>query len=199
LVEALISREEDMSNQPQRSDAELLSAAARAPEAFGELYDRYAATAYGWARQAGLSDADALDLVGELFARAWVSRKRFRPPTDGSAGGWLYGIARNLIASHRRRGHVELKARRRVGMRTEAEPDTGPALAERLDAAALRGDLQAALDKLPATHRAAVQMRVVEELDYPELAARLDVTEVTARKRVSLGLRLLRERMQATR
>jgi DNA-directed RNA polymerase specialized sigma24 family protein len=44
-----------------------------------------------------------------------------------------------------------------------------------------------------------VQMRVVEELDYPELAARLEVTETTARKRVSLGLRLLRERMETTR
>jgi hypothetical protein len=43
-----------MSNRPRRSDAELLSAAARAPEAFGELYDRYAAAAYGWARQDGL-------------------------------------------------------------------------------------------------------------------------------------------------
>jgi RNA polymerase sigma factor (sigma-70 family) len=188
-----------MSNRPRRSDAELLSAATRTPEAFGELYDRYAAAAYGWARQAGLREADALDLVAELFARAWLSRKKFRPPIDGSAGGWLYGIARNLIATHRHRGHVELKARRRLGMRTVAEPDTGSALVERLDAVARRGDLRAALDQLPARHREAVQMRVVEELEYPELAARLDVTETTARKRVSLGLRLLRERMEATR
>jgi RNA polymerase sigma factor (sigma-70 family) len=187
-----------MSNHPQRTDADLLDAAARVPEAFGELYDRYALAAYGWARKAGLGEADALDLVAELFARAWVSRKRFRPPPDGSAGGWLHGIARNLIASHKRRGHVELKARRRLGMRRVTEPDTW-ALAERLDAAALRGDLEAALDQLPARHREAVQMRVVEELDYPELAARLDVTEPTARKRVSVGLQLLRQRMEATR
>ncbi len=83
-------------------------------------------------------------------------------------------------------------------MRAVTEPDTWPALAERLDAVALRGELEAALDQLPARHREAVQMRVVEELDYPELAARLDVTETTARKRVSLGLQLLRRRMEAT-
>ena len=188
-----------MSNHPQRADADLLDAAARSPEAFGDLYDRYAATAYGWARKAGLGEADALDLVAELFASAWVSRKRFRPPPDGSAGGWLHGIARNLIASHRRRGHVELRAQRRLGMRAVTDPDTWPALAERLDAAALRGDLEAALDQLPARHREAVQMRVVEELDYLELATRLDVTETTARKRVSVGLQLLRRRMEATR
>jgi hypothetical protein len=51
------------------------------------------------------------------------------------------------------------------------EPDTWPAVAERLDAAALRGDLEAALDQLPARRREAVHMRVVEELDDPELAS----------------------------
>jgi RNA polymerase sigma-70 factor (ECF subfamily) len=52
---------------------------------------------------------------------------------------------------------------------------------------------------LPERYRRAVQMRVVEELAYPELAARLQCTETTARKRVSLGLRLLRERLTDTR
>ena len=80
-------REEDTSNHPHRTDADLLDAAARAgvPEAFGELYDRYAAAAYGWARKAGLDEADALDLVAELFASAWVSRKRFRPPPSATS------------------------------------------------------------------------------------------------------------------
>ena len=36
-----------------------------------------------------------------------------------------------------------------------------------------------------------MRLRVVEELDYPVVAARLGVTEATARARVSRGLRLL--------
>jgi RNA polymerase sigma-70 factor (ECF subfamily) len=180
-------------------DAELLNAAKRDPEAFGKLYDRYAVKAFGWARRAGLGEADALDLVAELFAQAWVARGRFRDPGDGSAAGWLYGIARNLLASSRRRGRIELKSRRKLGMRLTAEPDTGTALAERLDADASRPALEAAMDRLPPTHRLAVQMRVVEELDYPELALRLNCTETTARKWVSLGLRSLRERLEPTR
>jgi DNA-directed RNA polymerase specialized sigma24 family protein len=43
-----------------------------------------------------------------------------------------------------------------------------------------------------------LEMRVVGELAYPELAARLDCTETTARKRVSLGLRFLRNRLAVT-
>jgi DNA-directed RNA polymerase specialized sigma24 family protein len=80
-----------------------------------------------------------------------------------------------------------------------AEPDTGAALAERLDATASRPALVAAMDELPPTHRQAVQMRVVDELDYPDLALRLNCTETTARKWVSLVLRLLRERLEPTR
>jgi RNA polymerase sigma factor (sigma-70 family) len=188
-----------MSEQARMRDAELLTAAKRDPEAFGKLYDRYAVQAYGWARRAGVGEVDALDLVAELFAQAWISRGRFRDPGDGSAAGWLHGIARNLLASRRRRGRIELKARRRLGMPPTAEPDTGAALAERLDASASRPALAAAMDELPPTHRQAVQMRVVDELDYPELALRLNCTETTARKWVSLGLRFLRERLEPTR
>jgi RNA polymerase sigma-70 factor, ECF subfamily len=188
-----------MSEQARMRDAELLTAAKRDPEAFGKLYDRYAVQAYGWARRAGLGEVDALDLVAELFAQAWICRGRFQDPGDGSATGWLHGIARNLLASGRRRGRIELKARRRLGMPLTAEPDTGAALAKRLDATASRPALEAAMDELPTTHRQAVQMRVVDELDYPELALQLNCTETTARKWVSLGLRLLRERLEPTR
>jgi RNA polymerase sigma factor (sigma-70 family) len=186
-----------MSGQRRRSDAELLAAASRDPEAFGELYDRYAGPAFGWARRAGLGEADALDLVAELFAQAWVSRGRFRPPDDGRAAGWLYGIARNLVAAQRRRGRIDQAARRRLGMPLAVEP-VDDAAVERVDAAASRRTLKGAMDDLPATQRAAVEMRVVGELAYPELAARLDCTETTARKRVSLGLRFLRDRLRVT-
>jgi RNA polymerase sigma-70 factor, ECF subfamily len=157
-----------MREQAMVRDAELLTAARRDPEGFGKLYDRYAVQVYGWARRAGLGEADALDLVAELFAQAWISRGRFQDPGDGSAAGWLHGIARNLLASRRRRGRIELKARRRIGMPLRAEPDTGAALAERLDASASRPALAVAMDELPTTHRQAVQMRIVDELDYPK-------------------------------
>jgi RNA polymerase sigma factor (sigma-70 family) len=188
-----------MSDYTGLSDAELLRATGRDPQAFGELYDRHAATIYRWARRSGLGEADALDLVAELFARVWISRKRYRDLGDGSAAGWLHGIARNLAAAYRRRGRIEHRARQRLGMPLTVEPDGGAALAERLDAEASGGELAAAMSALPERYRRAVQMRVVDELAYPELAARLACSETTARKRVSLGLRLLRERLTDTR
>jgi RNA polymerase sigma factor (sigma-70 family) len=59
-----------MSARTPRSDAQLIEAADRRRHAFGELYDRHAAQLYRWARRSGLGEADALELISELFARA---------------------------------------------------------------------------------------------------------------------------------
>jgi RNA polymerase sigma factor (sigma-70 family) len=182
--------------EPSRTDAELLDAAGRDPQAFGELYDRHAAGVYRWARGSGLAEPDALDLVSELFARAWVSRKRYRDPGDGSAGPWLFGIARNLLGTHRRKGRIEAKARKRLRVPPMVEADTIDAIHERVDATARRPALEQALEALPEIQRDAVKLRIVDGLGYPEIALRLKCTEMAARKRVSLGLRFLRARLE---
>jgi len=98
------------------SDAELIAAAE--PRAFGELFDRHALAMLAWAIRAGVSQSDAVELVGEVFARAWISRRRYRDPGDGSATPWLFGIARNVVADGRRRAAIDARARRRLGMQT---------------------------------------------------------------------------------
>jgi RNA polymerase sigma factor (sigma-70 family) len=188
-----------MSDQGIRTDAQLLGAAGHDPRAFGELYDRHAAGVHRWARRAGLGDADALDLVSELYARAWVSRKRFRDPGDGSAAPWLYGIARNLLAAHRRTGRIEAKARKRLRLPSTMEADATDAIHERVDAIARGPALEQALGALPEIQRDAVRLRIVNGLGYPEIAQQLRCTESTARKRVSLGLRFLRSRLETAR
>jgi DNA-directed RNA polymerase specialized sigma24 family protein len=57
----------------------------------------------------------------------------------------------------------------------------------------------AALEELPADQRAAVVGRVVDERSYAELARRLQCSESVVRQRVSRGLRILRNRLDATR
>jgi RNA polymerase sigma-70 factor (ECF subfamily) len=188
-----------MRDHRTHTDAELLKAAAREPLAFAELYDRHAGQLYRWARRAGLNQSDALDLVSELFARAWVSRKRFRDPGDGSGGRWLYGIARNLLASYRRSGSIEARARRRLRLQTAEETDASEMVDDRVDAVARRPALELALGALPDNQREAVRMRIVDGLDYPDIALQLRCTETTARKWVSLGLRDLRSQMEMAR
>jgi RNA polymerase sigma factor (sigma-70 family) len=179
------------------TDVELLRTAELDAEAFGQLYDRHASDLHGWFRRQGVGEATAADLLAELFAQAWRSRHRFEDRGDGTIAPWLYGIGRNLLATYRRRERVETAARRKLGMRLDlvAAPDPVGACDDRLDAAAAGPGLQRALAHLPPPQRHAVHLRVVDGLPYREVAAALDCTDVTARKRVSLGLKTLRQRL----
>jgi RNA polymerase sigma factor (sigma-70 family) len=156
--------------------------------AFAELYDRHAPPLAAWLR--GRSDPDsAQELLAETFAQAWCARRRF-DPERGSERAWLFGIAQNLVFGYYRRLEVENRARKRLGVVLE------PALDEdadaRVDAVALRAELSARLARLPDGTREAVLLRVVEQLDYAELARRLGCSATAARIRVSRGLRELR-------
>jgi hypothetical protein len=51
------------------------------------------------------------------------------------------------------------------------------------------------VDELPEGCREAVRLRVVEELDYPEIAQQLSISEPAARMRVSRALARLRSLM----
>jgi RNA polymerase sigma-70 factor (ECF subfamily) len=57
--------------------------------------------------------------------------------------------------------------------------------------ASLRSTLRTELQRLSSDQRVALQLRVVDELPYPEVAHQLGITEATARARVSRGLRAL--------
>jgi RNA polymerase sigma-70 factor (ECF subfamily) len=178
------------------TDGDLLRAADRLPAAFGALYDRHAEDLHRWFLRHGTGDEAGADLLAELFAQAWLSRRRFEDRDDGNARPWLYGIARNLLAAYRRRDRVESQARRRLGLRLDltaaADGVDDDGVAERVDAAAAAPRLTEALASLPPGQSAAVDLRVVGELPYPDVAAALDCTDATARKRVSLGLKALR-------
>ena len=134
----------------------------------------------------------ALDLWSETFAEATLAAPRFRGRSDEEAAGWLFGIARNLLARYYRQGQAETRAMRRLGIeRPELSPDLQEEIVRRSGLRQLRRDLAVAADDLSVELRSAVMLRVVDELPYPEVAARLAISEPAARARVSRGLRAL--------
>src|SRR5262249_29823045 len=146
-----------------RTDAELIDAAASDAGAFAELYRRHVATVHGWFRRR--LEWAASDLTAEAFAQAWLCRRSFRDEADGSALPWLFGIARNVARESARRNEVETRARRRLGLPTElASEDDYDVVEERLSP---RVALAEALEMLPPHEREALELRVVDELPYP--------------------------------
>lgn len=171
-----------------RSDAELLSAARTDPHSFRELYDRYAERVYGFHLGRTRDPEAALDLTAETFAQAWLSRSRFEDRVNGSAAPWLFAIARNALATSVRRNRLERFARERL----ELLADTG--VEAETDARWLDG-LDEALTELSDGELEALQLRVIDELTYAELAQRTGTTVGAARVRVHRGLAALRQRL----
>ncbi len=168
-----------------RSDADLLAAARSDPAAFRELYDRYAERVLGYHRRRTRDDDAAHELTAETFARVWLTRGRFRDECDGSAAPWLFAIARHVLAASVRRHAVEERARARLGV---------PAAFVAAEETWLEG-LDEAFDGLPDAQREAIRLRVVEELEYDDVAAALGTTPGAARVRVHRGLAALRQRL----
>ena len=182
------------------SDAELLAATGSEPQAFAEFYDRFETAVIGYlVRRTGNVEV-AVDLAGEVFATALQSAGRYRPDaTDAqSAAPWLFTIAQNKLNDARRRGQVESRARRRLGLREAIQYDD-EAL-ERIESTVSQtGWLTELLERLPDDQREAVRARVLEERPYGEIAGELQTSELVVRKRVSRGLAALRKSLEETR
>jgi RNA polymerase sigma factor (sigma-70 family) len=176
------------------SDASLLAAAGQDPDAFRELYERYAEAVHGYfVRRTGSRPA-ALELTAETFAQAWFVRSRFRDEARGSAAPWIYGIARNVLLMSIRRGALERRATERLALLQRL--DVAPATEAPSEAWADGAD--ELLDTLPAHQREAVRLRVLEDRPYDDIAQALGTTPATARVRVHRGLRSLRRRLDQT-
>ena len=76
---------------------------------------------YGYHLRRSRDAHAAHDLTAETFAQAWLSRARFRDEAGGSAGPWLFGIARHVLLVSVRQRRLERRACERLGVLDAAE------------------------------------------------------------------------------
>ena len=111
--------------------------------------------------------------------------------------GWINGIASRKLALFYRKHEVEKRALAKLGI-------DAPALTEeehrevlrRIDAPAMREIVREGLASLSEPQREALTLRVVDEMPYGQLAARLGISEEAARARVARGLAVLRRKLR---
>jgi RNA polymerase sigma factor (sigma-70 family) len=178
------------------TDASVIVASLTAPERFGLLFDRHATVVFRYlVRRVGMNDADAL--LGEVFRIAFEKRASY-DATRENARPWLYGIATNLLARHRRTEARRLRATARLVSREVSPGDPAEEIAATVDAAQLWPDVADAVASLPEEERDALLLYVWEGLSYEEIAAALVVPVGTVRSRLNRARVKLRELRAST-
>jgi RNA polymerase sigma-70 factor (ECF subfamily) len=178
------------------SDAVLLRFAREGDgEAFGEFYRRRRALLLAYLRPRVPNAETAADLLGESFAAALVAIRDDRRPIPDEPVAWLMTIARNKLIDSARRGRVEQSARQRLAFgRLEIDDED----IARIDELSSSTDVVASLaELLPGEQYEAIRARILDELEYAEIAGRLRCSEAVVRKRVSRALRTLRAGLEA--
>jgi RNA polymerase sigma-70 factor (ECF subfamily) len=178
------------------SDGELLRWARLGDRAaFGRLVERHHRSLAAILRQRAGPAAPLEDLLQEVFARSLEHIGSFR--SEASFLTWATSIGLHLAADWRRRD----ERRRRLAPPADVDGDAVPCRRAECDARAAedRDEVRrarAALDDLPPDVRAAVTLRIVEDLDYDEIAARLGAPVPRVRQWVCRGLKRLRATLE---
>lgn len=170
-------------SRPDPADSVLIAESRRTPERFGTLFERHAADIHGYAaRRLGVRAAD--DLMAETFLIAFRHRGRYDLSRD-SARPWLYGIATNLIARHRRSEARAYRALARSGAAPDppAESVADDAI-ERVTAVGVRPLLAGALARLQPRDRDVLLLIAWADLTYDQVGESLGIPIGTVRSRL---------------
>jgi RNA polymerase sigma-70 factor (ECF subfamily) len=173
------------------SDAAVIAASLVVPASFGTIFDRHATVLHRYlVRRLGPDEAESM--VGEVFRIAFERRETYdleRP----TARPWLYGIATNLLAKHRRREARRIHAVARLASHRLPPVDLADGVSRAVDAADLWPRVADAVTALPEVERDALVLHVWEGLSYEEVADALGVPIGTVRSRLNRARGRLRE------
>jgi len=174
----------------ESTDADVIASSLSDPRAFAGIFDRHAGVVFRFlVRRVGRDTAD--DLLGETFKIAFQRRASFARDRT-SARPWLYGIANNLVAKHRRSEARRLNAIARLD--ADAATDSpADAVVAHLDAARLWPVVAGVIAALPDGERDTLLLFAWEELTYEEIAVALRTPVGTVRSRLNRARRRLRE------
>ncbi|MEO3856083.1 RNA polymerase sigma factor [Acrocarpospora sp. B8E8] len=177
---------------PRIDDAALIRASLERPDEFAIVFDRHADEIHDYAARR-LHREQADDVTAETFLIAFRKRHRY-DQTRSDARPWLYGIAANLIAGHRRSEVRRLKAMARAPRETTVDEEERSA--ERASAEAMRPALALALAKLSAQQRELLLMIAWADLSYKEAAEAMNIPVGTVRSRLHRIRAKLRDHLE---
>jgi RNA polymerase sigma factor (sigma-70 family) len=174
-----------------KNDSELLRASIQgSPKAFGVLVGRYQSLVCAITYSATGSVERSEELAQEVFLRAWRSLSQLQDLSKFRA--WLCSIARSIVQNWFRDRQRDVVGRA-VPLDAAAEmpsEESGPEEAAMIQEQ--KAVIQQALAEIPEALREPLILFYREQKSIQEVARQFDLTENTARQRISRGRKLLR-------
>ncbi|MEP7215600.1 MAG: sigma-70 family RNA polymerase sigma factor [Anaerolineaceae bacterium] len=167
------------------SDSEAGLLQQRDPDAWRVLFENEMPAIYRYAQSRLANPSEAEDATSQVFAEAWEHAEAFQdqglPPR-----AWLFGIARNVVNTHRRRWFGRPPA-------VAIEAFDGASADPRLDADLL--DLARSLALLEPAYAEVISLRFIHGLSLQEVAISLGASVDGIKGRQARALARLKDHL----
>jgi RNA polymerase sigma-70 factor (ECF subfamily) len=173
------------------TDLELMEGIQREdPDALSQLYDRYNGILKALILRVIHNEAEADDLLQEIFMEIWNQAKNFSAQ-KGKPLGWMVTLARRRAIDGLRKKQAYARAEERLQSETEQQPDAWVHNATEMEIT--MGDtrqlIRQVIDSLPPAQQQAVELAFFRGMSQREIAAKTNTPLGTVKTRLELGLK----------
>src|SRR5213083_578044 len=173
------------------SDLELMRGIqAEDPDALSQLYDRYNGILKALILRVVHNEAEADDLLQEIFMEIWKQAKNFSPD-KGKPLGWMVTLARRRAIDGLRKKQAYARAEERLQAETEQQSDAWAhnATTEEISLSDTRVLVRRVINTLPVAQQEAINLAFFSGMSQREIAAKTNTPLGTVKTRLELGLK----------
>jgi RNA polymerase sigma-70 factor, ECF subfamily len=173
------------------SDLELMNAIqAEDPDALSQLYDRYNGILKALVLRVIHNEAEADDLLQEIFMEIWNQAKNFSSQ-KGKPLGWMVTLARRRAIDGLRKKQAYARAEERLQNETEQQPDAWVhnSTSEEIVLSDTRSLIRKVISGLPPAQQQAIDLAFFRGMSQREIAAKTNTPLGTVKTRLELGLK----------
>src|SRR6184192_1930893 len=173
------------------SDFELMKGIqAGDPDALSQLYDRYNGILKALILRVIHNEAEADDLLQEIFMEIWNQAKNFSAQ-KGKPLGWMVTLARRRAIDGLRKKQAYARVEERLKNETEQQPDAWVhnATEEEIVLSDTRTLIRKVIRSLPPPQQQAIDLAFFKGMSHREIAAKTNTPLGTVKTRLELGLK----------
>ena len=163
---------------------------AENPEALAQLYDRYNGILKALILRVIHNEAEAEDLLQEIFMEIWYQAKNFSAQ-KGKPLGWMVTLARRRAIDGLRKKQAYTRAEERLQAETEQQPEAWVhnTTEEEITFSDTRIIVRNVINSLPPAQQQAIDLAFFHGMSQREIAANTNTPLGTVKTRLELGLK----------